>query len=69
MNSICGRTYDDGEPCMGNLVDTEDGMIECEVCYAVSLQLVRRKGQLLLTYEGRLADRVLGFQTQNMEDN
>jgi hypothetical protein len=65
--ATCTRTYDDGEPCLGEIEDDEDGMLECSVCMAVSLQLVRRHGELLLVFEGGLADRVLSFQKHNGE--
>ena len=67
--ATCTRTYDDGEPCLGEIEDDENGMLECAVCMAVSLQLVKRKGDLFLTFEGSHGDRVLSFQTNNVESN
>jgi hypothetical protein len=68
--ATCTRTYDDGEPCLGEIEDTEDGVLECSVCMAVSLQLVHcSEGCLHLTYEGSPGDTVLHFQTNNIGSN
>jgi len=67
--ATCTRTYEDGEPCMGEIEDMEDSILECSVCMAVSLQLVNRNGDLLLTFEGSHGDKVLSFQTNTVESN
>jgi hypothetical protein len=73
IHATCTRQYTFGgktlEFCLGEIEDNEDGQLECNSCYAVSIQLVRRKGKLFLTYEGSLGDRVLSFTTNNVNEN